>query len=378
MSLQQRKLRVIISGGGTGGHIFPAIAIANALKKINPANEFLFVGANGRMEMEKVPSAGYKIEGLNISGIQRKISLKNFLLPFKVIGSVLKSKKIIKNFYPDVAIGVGGYASGPLLFAATSLGIPSMIQEQNSFAGITNKILAKRVQKICVAYEGMENFFPSSKIVMTGNPVREEMIRIEGKKSDALNFFGLEENKKTVLIIGGSLGARTLNESILEGLKLFKEKNIQIIWQTGKNFASKAAEAVKGIQSNGIKTYDFIQRMDFAFAAADVIISRAGASSVSELSLIGKPAILVPSPNVAEDHQTKNAMALVNKNAAILIPDSEATTVLVNQTIQLLENDELKKSLSNNIKTLAVDDSAEKIAQVVYSLLKPDMRNSKT
>ncbi len=370
MSLQQRKLRVIISGGGTGGHIFPAIAIANALKKINPASEFLFVGAKGRMEMEKVPAAGYKIEGLDISGIQRKISIKNFLLPFKIIRSVLKSKMIIKNFSPDIAIGVGGYASGPLLYAATSAKIPSLIQEQNSFAGITNKILSKRVQKICVAYEGMEIFFPATKIIMTGNPVREEMVNVEGKKSEALKFFNLEQGKKTVLVIGGSLGARTINESIDAGLKLFKENDIQLIWQTGKGFATRAIESINKNQSNGIKTFDFIQRMDYAFAAADLIISRAGASSVSELALVGKPTILVPSPNVAEDHQTKNAMALVNKSAAILVSDLNAKNELVSQTLRIIQNEELLKSLSKNITTLAVKDSAQKIAEVVYSIVK--------
>ncbi len=370
MNSQPRNLRVIISGGGTGGHIFPAIAIANALKKKNPANEFLFVGATGRMEMEKVPSAGYKIEGLDISGIQRKFSLKNFLLPVKIIRSILKSKRIIKNFSPDVAIGVGGYASGPLLYAATAKRIPSLIQEQNSFAGITNKILSKRVQKICVAYDGMEKFFPKTKIVMTGNPVREEMVMIAGKKQDAMNFFSLDPGKKTVLVIGGSLGALTINKSIEAGLSLFVERNIQLIWQTGKSFAPRAAEAVKDLQSKGIRTFDFIQRMDFAFAAADVIISRAGASSVSELALVGKPAILVPSPNVAEDHQTKNAMSLVNKNAAILVKDANAKNDLMSRVSEVLNNIELQISLGKNISSLAEKNSAEKIADVVYSLVK--------
>ena len=369
MNLQPRKLRVIISGGGTGGHIFPAIAIANALKKINPASEFLFVGAKGRMEMEKVPAAGYQIEGLNISGIQRKLSLGNLILPLKVIQSILKAKKIIKKFSPDVAIGVGGYASGPLLYAATAMKIPSLIQEQNSFAGITNKILSKRVQKICVAYEGMENFFPAEKIFLAGNPVREEMVSIEGKKLDALRFFGLEQNKKTILVIGGSLGARTINESIEAGLKMFKENNLQLIWQTGKWFGERARNAIAENSDKGIVTYEFIQRMDFAFAAADLIITRAGASTVSELALVSKPAILVPSPNVAEDHQTKNAMALVNKNAAILIKDSDAKVDLINKTVDLIKDDNQLKSLSENIKKLAIKNSAGKIAEEIYKLV---------
>jgi UDP-N-acetylglucosamine--N-acetylmuramyl-(pentapeptide) pyrophosphoryl-undecaprenol N-acetylglucosamine transferase len=370
MNSKQHNLRFIISGGGTGGHIFPAIAIANALKKKNPGNEFLFVGALGRMEMEKVPAAGYKIEGLDISGIQRKLTLKNFLLPFKIVISILKSKSIIKRFSPDVAIGVGGYASGPLLYAATSGNIPALIQEQNSFAGITNKILSKRVQKICVAYEGMEKFFPAAKIILTGNPVREDMVMVGGKKKEAMHFFQLDEEKQTVLIIGGSLGAKTINESIEEGIPEFNGKDIQLIWQTGKSFASRAADVVKKSRTNNIRTFDFIQRMDFAFAAADIIISRAGASSVSELALIAKPAILVPSPNVAEDHQTKNALALVDKSAAILIADRNAKKELVSTTLDLLNDKDLQNSLSKNIQTMAVNNSADKIADVVYSLVK--------
>lgn len=369
-NLQPRKLRVIISGGGTGGHIFPAIAIANALKKMNSASEFLFVGALGRMEMEKVPSAGYRIEGLNISGIQRKFSLKNFLLPLKIIKSVLKAKSIIKNFSPDVAIGVGGYASGPLLYAATSMNIPALIQEQNSFAGITNKILSKRVQKICVAFENMSRFFPEMKLVMTGNPVRDEMVRIEGKKQEAIDFFGLDANKKTVLVIGGSLGARTINESIEAGLQKINDSGIQLIWQTGKAFGPKAMQLINSLNTKKIITFEFIQRMDYAFAVADVIISRAGASSVSELALIGKPVILVPSPNVAEDHQTKNAMALVTKNAAILVTDGEAKQELIIKTFEIFNNDALQKSLSENIRKLAINDSADKIANEVYKIAK--------
>ena len=367
--MQQRKLRIIISGGGTGGHIFPAIAIANALKMINPDNEILFVGAEGRMEMEKVPAAGYRIEGLRISGIQRKFSVKNFILPIKIIMSVLKAKGIIKNFSPDVAIGVGGYASGPLLYAAASMKIPTLIQEQNSYAGVTNKILAKRAQKICVAYEGMEKYFPSEKIIITGNPVREEMINIKGKKDEACQFFGLENKKRTILVIGGSLGARTINESIAASLNDFSEKGYQLIWQTGKSFASKAEQIVSPFSGKGITTYDFIQRMDYAFAAADVIISRAGASSVSELTLVAKPAILVPSPNVAEDHQTKNAMALVNRKAALMVTDADAKENLLPTTWKLLEDESMLQSLSENISRMSVKNSALRIAGEVYKLL---------
>ncbi len=366
--MQRRELRVIISGGGTGGHIFPAIAIANALKKMNPANQFLFVGANGKMEMEKVPAAGYKIEGLNISGIQRKLTLKNLTLPLKVIGSILKAKSIIRKFSPDIAVGVGGYASGPLLYAATAMKIPSLIQEQNSFAGITNKILAKRVKKVCVAYEGMDKFFPKEKIIITGNPVREEMTMIDGKRQEALNYFGLNTNRKTILVIGGSLGALTINNSIAEGLKHFSEKNIQLIWQTGNAYGEKAKILVDQTGYAGIKTFPFIQRMDYAYALADVIISRAGASSVSELALVGRPAILVPSPNVAEDHQTKNAMALVEKNAALIVKDVEARSNLINEAIKLIDDKEKQILLSENIKKLAIHDSADRIANEVYTL----------
>ena len=366
--MQRPSLRVIISGGGTGGHIFPAVAIANALKKMNASTEILFVGANGRMEMEKVPAAGYKIVGLNISGIQRKLSLQNFLLPFKVIQSVLKARMIIKDFKPDVAVGVGGYASGPLLFAATGMKIPALIQEQNSFAGITNKLLAKRVKRICVAYDGMEAYFPKDKIKVTGNPVRENMIDIKGKREEALRFFNLSSSKKTILLIGGSLGARTLNNSIAAGLQQLADKNIQLIWQTGKAFFPKAQELTSEYAVNGISSYDFIQRMDLAFAAADVVISRAGASSVSELALVAKPSILVPSPNVAEDHQTKNAMSLVKKNAAILVTDADSSTKLLNEAIELVSDQSKQNTLIGNIAKLALNNSAEVIAEEVYSI----------
>ena len=365
-NLQQSSIRVIISGGGTGGHVFPALAIANALKKINPSNEILFVGAVGRMEMEKVPAAGYKIEGLWISGFQRKLTLDNLSFPFKLISSLWKAAKIIKRFKPDVAVGVGGYASGPLLQKAAGYKVPCLIQEQNSYPGITNKILAKQVDTICVAYDGMEKYFPASKIKKLGNPVRADILNIEGKKSEAVKFFGLDENKKTVLVVGGSLGARTINLSILNKLAQFKDKNVQLIWQTGKAFYTQAVEAASGYEN--IKVYDFITKMDLAFAVAEVVISRAGASTISELCIAGKPCLLVPSPNVAEDHQTKNAMALVNVGAAILIKDSEADTKLVYQTLELLNNTKSLQQLIQNIKKLALPDSAIKIANEVIEL----------
>jgi UDP-N-acetylglucosamine--N-acetylmuramyl-(pentapeptide) pyrophosphoryl-undecaprenol N-acetylglucosamine transferase len=370
VSLQRHKIKVIISGGGTGGHIFPAVAIANELKRVNQENEILFVGAEGRMEMEKVPAAGYQIMGLKIAGIQRKIDLNNFLLPYKVIDSVVKSRTIIRTFSPDAAVGVGGYASGPLLFAATMMRIPSLIQEQNSFAGITNKILSRRVKKICVAYEGMEKYFPKEKIVMTGNPVRQNVIHIDGKREDALKFFRLEGNKKTILVIGGSLGARSINQSVLNGLSRIAEKNIQLVWQTGKSFFSTATEAVKKFEEKGIHAHDFINRMDLAFSCADVVISRAGASSVSELQLIAKPSILVPSPNVAEDHQTKNAMALVEKQATILVKDSEVNQLLVNTALDLVSDTEKQRQLSENISKLALQDSAARIVDEIYGIVR--------
>ncbi|MBK7852495.1 MAG: undecaprenyldiphospho-muramoylpentapeptide beta-N-acetylglucosaminyltransferase [Bacteroidetes bacterium] len=366
--MQQPEIRVVISGGGTGGHIFPAIAIANALKAMNEKNEILFVGANGRMEMEKVPAAGYRIEGLNISGIQRKFSLSNLKLPFKIIQSVLKARAIVRSFKPDVAIGVGGYASGPLLYAAGSMHVPTLIQEQNSFAGITNKILSKRAQRICVAYEGMEKYFPAEKIVLTGNPVRQDILNVDGKKEEGLRAFGLSAGKKTVLVIGGSLGARTINECLLEGWEKIADENIQMIWQTGKFFFPKVSGLKSEAIKKGICITEFIQRMDLAYAAADVVISRAGASSVSELTLTGKPSILVPSPNVAEDHQTKNAMALVNRNAAVLVKDANAKTEMIKAVLDLVHDEKMQIQLSAEIKKMALPDSAKRIAEIVYEL----------
>lgn len=364
-----QQLRIIVSGGGTGGHIFPAIAIANAIKTIRPDTEFLFVGAEGKMEMEKVPAAGYKIEGLWISGFQRKLTLSNLAFPFKVISSILKAKRILKTFKPDAVIGTGGFASGPMLQVAASQGIPTLIQEQNSYAGITNKILSQKVDRICVAYSGMEKFFPKQKIILTGNPVRQDILSLEGKRERGLEFFGLDGNKKTILVIGGSLGARTINESIMNCLEDFASNNIQLIWQTGKGYFETAKSGVSKFEGIGIKAFDFIQKMDLAYSVADMVISRAGASSVSELCLVRKPTILIPSPNVAEDHQTKNAMALVTYNAAIIIKDIDAKQQLKAVAIKLIKDEEACFKLSENIARLALPDSAIVIANEVISLI---------
>src|ERR1035437_1485874 len=339
-------MRVIISGGGTGGHIFPAIAIANALKEIDKNVEILFVGAEGRMEMEKVPAVGYKIEGLWISGLQRRLTVQNLMFPFKVISSIMRSKKIIRSFRPDAVVGTGGFASGPLLRVATGMKIPALIQEQNSFPGITNKLLGKRVNKICVAYEGMEQCFPKEKIIITGNPVRQDILSLEGKKEKAINFFGLDSNKRTLLVIGGSLGARTINESIMFSLELLAQNNIQLIWQTGKGYI-EIAEKTFTKERGWVGA--FITKMDLAYAVADIVVSRAGAISLSELALVTKPCILVPSPNVAEDHQTKNATTLVKKDAAILVKDSEAREKLGKEIISLVNDIQIQNKLSKNI-----------------------------
>ncbi len=357
--------RFIISGGGTGGHIFPAVAIANALKKNIPDCEILFVGAEGRMEMQKVPEAGYAIKGLPIAGLQRSLDLKNLLLPIKVLKSVTMAMKIITDFKPDVAIGVGGYASAPLLFAAKLKGIPYVIQEQNSYAGITNKILGKWAQKICVAYDGMQNFFPKEKIVFTGNPVRANISESKVTKQEALQYFNLAENRKTVLVIGGSLGARTINQSIDAGIEKINTENVQLIWQTGKGYF----ETAKQKANNSIKVFDFIKQMDMAYAAADVIISRAGALSVSELCIFAKPCVLVPSPNVAEDHQTKNAMALVNKNAAVLVKDIEAKEKLISTLLELIKDETQQNQLTQKIKQLAIADADERIFEEIKRLI---------
>lgn len=358
------KLRVIISGGGTGGHIYPAIAVAQALeKRLNGEVEFLFVGASDRMEMEKVPRAGYRIEGLWISGLQRSISVRNLLFPVKVGSAVFRSLKLINQFKPHLAIGFGGYASGAMMFASTLKSIPSMIHEQNSYAGITNKILKNRVQRIAVAYDHMERFFPAEKLVKTGNPVRSDICDLTGKREQAMKQFGLDPNCKTLLVIGGSLGARTINESIEIGLEEIVQANVNLIWQTGKNYK---------VQHAGSKlcVLEFIYEMDLAYAAADLVISRAGALSIAELAITGKATILVPSPNVSEDHQTKNAMALVDKKAAILVKDSDANKNLVAQAMQLLQSDERLQELRNQISTLAIPNAAERIVNELLGLRK--------
>ncbi len=360
-----QPLKVVISGGGTGGHIFPAIAIAKALQKRNPQTQILFVGAKGRMEMEKVPAAGYKIVGLDIAGIQRKFDLRNLLIPYKVVKSLWQAHKILKEFKPDIVIGVGGYASAPTLYMAAQMDIPTVIQEQNSYAGLTNKILAKRVAAICVAFNNMDAYFPANKIVLTGNPVREDLQDITGKREEALKHFNLVPDKKTVLIIGGSLGARTINNALFDGLPMLNDEDVQVIWQTGKFFYGKAQEK----NSDTVKVFDFINRMDLAYAAADVVVSRAGALSIAELCLTGKPCILVPSPNVAEDHQTKNAMALVNENAAQLVKDAEAKRMLVNSALYLLHDENRQKQLAQTIRTLAIPNASERIVDEVYKIV---------
>lgn len=362
-------LKFIISGGGTGGHIFPAIAIANALKAKLPDAQFLFVGAEGRMEMEKVPASGYKIEGLWISGLQRKLTLSNLSFPFKVWSSLRKAKKIMKQFKPDAVIGTGGYASGPMLRVASKKGIPTLIQEQNSFPGITNKILSKRVSRICVAYDGMEKYFPKDKIVFTGNPVRQDIVNLEGKRPRGQEFFGLDKSKTTLLVVGGSLGAKAINESLEAGLEKLVAKNIQVIWQTGKPFFDRAKAAGEKYKSKGVVVTEFISKMDYGYAAADVVISRAGAGAVSELCLVRKPSILVPLPTAAEDHQTKNAMSLVNHKAALLVKDTDAKNELVQKAIDLIADDELRARLEVNIAGLAVVNSAELIASEIISLV---------
>jgi len=361
-------LKVIISGGGTGGHIFPAIAIANALKAKYNQVEILFVGALGKVEMEKVPAAGYKIEGLNITGIQRSLSLSNLAFPFRLLQSVNRSHQIIKEFKPNVVVGVGGFASGPLLYAASKMKIPALIQEQNSYPGITNKMLSKRVQSICVAYDNMERFFPAEKIKLTGNPVRNDILNLSGKRDRALEYFKLKDGFKTVFVTGGSLGSKTINESILKHIESFAANNIQLIWQTGKNFITTAQAALAKYEGKGLSAFDFISKMDYAYAVADLVVSRAGASSVSELSLVHKAAILIPYPLAAEDHQTKNAMALVNYNAAVLIKDEEARAQLGEVILDLIQHDDKRQKLEDNITRLAIRDSAEVIAAEVYRL----------
>ena len=364
----EKELRVIISGGGTGGHIFPAVSIANAIKAMHPDAKILFVGALGRMEMQRVPAAGYEIKGLPICGFDRKNLLKNVKVLYKIWKSQRMAKKIIKDFRPQVAVGVGGYASGPTLNKAAAMGIPCLIQEQNSYAGVTNKLLAKKAEKICVAYEGMERFFPAEKIILTGNPVRQALLETTITRENAIRSFGLDPEKKTILLVGGSLGARTINESMLRHLDLIKESGLQFIWQTGKYYSAEIAERLKGQDLPNLKVTDFITDMGSAYRAADLVISRAGASSISEFCLIGKPVILVPSPNVAEDHQTKNALALSTRGAAIYIKDAEAPDILLQTAIETVNDADKLKSLSENVLKLALPDSANIIAKEVINL----------
>jgi UDP-N-acetylglucosamine--N-acetylmuramyl-(pentapeptide) pyrophosphoryl-undecaprenol N-acetylglucosamine transferase len=360
-------MRVIISGGGTGGHIFPAISIANAIRERNPDAQILFVGALGKMEMEKVPAAGYDIVGLPVAGFQRRLTWKNFTFLFKLAVSLYKARKIISTFSPDVVVGVGGYASGPVLRMALRKKIPALIQEQNSYPGVTNRILSAKVNTICVAYEGMERFFPASKIVLTGNPIRQGLLK-PIDMDEANSHFGLHPNRKTVLVIGGSLGARSVNQGVLAGIDLFVKNDVQVIWQTGKLYFDEMRQSLanKGVDEY-IKVNDFVSRMDLAYGRADVVISRAGASSISEIALLGKAAIFVPSPNVAEDHQTKNAMALVNKKAAFLVRDAESHRI-AEVAVELLANPQLMSEVRSKVSQIAHPNASQTIANEVFKL----------
>ncbi|MBG8552032.1 undecaprenyldiphospho-muramoylpentapeptide beta-N-acetylglucosaminyltransferase [Hymenobacter guriensis] len=362
-----KPYRVIISGGGTGGHIFPAVAIANELRRRHPAAEILFVGANGRMEMTRVPEAGYRIVGLDITGLQRRLTPQNLLFPVRVFRSVRKAGKLLEEFQPDAVVGVGGYASAPVLLAATSRGIPSLIQEQNSYAGLVNKLLARRVSKICVAYGGMEKFFPAEKLVLTGNPIRSEIA--QGSREEALRFFGLDASRPVLLVVGGSLGARTLNHATAAALPRLKMAGVQLLWQTGKLYYPTAREDMEPYPGTGLHALEFVQRMDLAYAAADVVISRAGALSVSELCLTGKPCVLVPSPNVAEDHQTKNARALVDQDAALLVTDAEASLRLYDEALALLGNPARQQQLTTSIRRLAHPNATTAIVDELEKLM---------
>lgn len=364
-----KQYRIIISGGGTGGHIFPAISIANTFRRRFPEAEILFVGAEDRMEMDKVPAAGYEIVGLPVSGFDRARKVNNIKVIGKLINSLRLAKKTIREFKPDIAVGVGGYASGPTLWMATSLGVPALIQEQNSYAGVTNKLLARRAAKICVAYEGMDTFFPADKIVVTGNPVRKDLEEALDRKEEALAFFGLSPKKKTILVVGGSLGARTINRSVQGGLDVLFASDVQVIWQTGRYYHEESVKHLKAYRGIPVWCSDFITRMDYAYAAADLVISRAGASSISELCLLKKPVILVPSPNVAEDHQTRNALALVHKDAAIMVTDKEAEQVLMQKALDVVRDDECLCNLSRNIATLAQHQSAERIVDEIVKII---------
>ncbi len=364
----KEKLKILISGGGTGGHVFPAIAIADALKKRDPDAEILFAGANGRMEMERVPAAGYKIVGLPVSGFQRKLTLKNITFFFKLAASMWKARRLVRTYSPDVAVGVGGYASGPVLRAAASKGIPTLLQEQNSYPGITNKLLARKAQRICVAYPGMERFFPSEKIVLTGNPVRQNLLA-DVARVTACKELGLDENKQTVLVVGGSLGARSINNGIANDIEQIKKRtDVQFLWQCGKYYYDEMKQLLRGKEISNIVLVPFISRMDMAYFLADVVISRAGACTISELALLGKASVLVPSPNVAEDHQTKNAMSLVKEGAALMIPDHETPGRLVGDALDLLDDKAYKKQLEEKVRLFAHPDSAEKIAEEIEKI----------
>jgi UDP-N-acetylglucosamine--N-acetylmuramyl-(pentapeptide) pyrophosphoryl-undecaprenol N-acetylglucosamine transferase len=366
--MEMMSKRIIIGGGGTGGHIFPAIAIADAIKSIAPETQILFVGANHKLEMEKVPEAGYEIIGLPVAGLQRRLTYKNLTFVFKLLSSMIRSARIIKNFKPNLVLGVGGYASGPILKAATRKNIPIVIQEQNSYAGLTNRLLSRKAAKIFVAYEGMEKFFSKDCIVFTGNPIRQDINELVNKSDEAWRFFGLNKAKTTVLIIGGSLGARTINESILTKIDKLPE-NLQILWQTGKLYADEILKDSLISKNENVKVMPFIKKMNLAYSVADIIVSRAGAGTISELSIVGKPVILIPSPNVAEDHQTKNAMALVEKNAALCIKDHDAGEKLVDEVIRLSGDQKLMNSLSANIKKMALPNSAKKIAEEILKMI---------
>ncbi|WP_418495019.1 undecaprenyldiphospho-muramoylpentapeptide beta-N-acetylglucosaminyltransferase [Coprobacter sp.] len=371
-----KKIKVLVSGGGTGGHIFPAISIANAIKNKCPNADILFVGAENRMEMEKVPAAGYPIIGLPVSGFDRKHLLKNIKVLFQLFKSVRLADKTVKSFSPDIAVGVGGYASGPTLWAAARRGIPTLIQEQNSYAGVTNKLLASKAKAICVAYENMERFFPKDRIILTGNPVRQELQNDMISREEAIRFFNLDPSKKTILVIGGSLGARTINNSIATGIEKIPQ-DIQLIWQSGKGYDTQAKKVLDEKKPENIKQMPFISRMDMAYKAADLVISRAGASSISELCLLGKPVILIPSPNVAEDHQTKNAQALSTKNAALMIQDCDAQNLLIDTALKTVQDEMALKNMSDNISKMAQRDSATRIADIIFELVTKNKKNGK-
>jgi UDP-N-acetylglucosamine--N-acetylmuramyl-(pentapeptide) pyrophosphoryl-undecaprenol N-acetylglucosamine transferase len=365
----KRHPKIIISGGGTGGHVFPAIAIAREIIARDPATEILFVGANGRMEMEKVPQAGFRIEGLPVEGLQRKLTLRNVLVLFNFFRSLRRAKRILKAFQPDAVLGVGGYASGPVVRAASGKGLPVLLQEQNSYAGLTNRFLARKATRICVAYEGMEKYFPAQKIVLTGNPVREDLIKTESRKKEAMEYFAFSDEKPVVLVLGGSLGAKTINESIFRNIGLIEGSEIRVIWQTGSLYFRDIQQKIQEMPLKNLVYMDFINRMDLAYAVADVIVSRAGAGTISELCLVGKPVILVPSPNVAEDHQTKNAMALVNKNAAILVKDAEAFTQLIPTAFDLVKDSHGRNTLEKNCRLMAQRNAAARIVDELYAIL---------